>query len=154
MLKIQKGPMFSGRYDLLKMGQKVGTLRRGFWGREAICHLDTGSLRMEQSGFWISKYLLLNGNRELLRAEVVPFSNRVGFTFENGYYELMPKGWFNGDFKIERGPHLIGSISAYGFFHRSAEVELPDSFPVMLQVFLGWTALCRWADAASASHST
>ena len=59
-------------------------------------------------------------------------------------YTLRAKSAFRREFHLLEGPVKIGSISPEGLFTRRAAVELPQMFPLFLQVFIIWLVMMLW----------
>ena len=67
-------------------------------------------------------------------------------------YTLRAKSAFRREFLLFDGSTQIGSLSPEGMFTRRAAVDLPQTLPLVMRVFVIWLTMTLWkhADAAAA----
>jgi hypothetical protein len=80
--------------------------------------------------------------RKLFREFIVEHADRR--------YTLCAKSPFRRQFLLLDGGKQVGSISPEGLFTRKAAVELPQSLPLYLQLFIVWLAMTLWKHEACA----
>jgi hypothetical protein len=67
-------------------------------------------------------------------------------------YELKPRDMFTRTFELHAGSTVVGSLSAKGVFSRGMNVDLPETLPLPVRVFVMWLTVILWKrDAAAAS---
>jgi hypothetical protein len=59
---------------------------------------------------------------------------------------------FTRTFELHAGSTVVGSLSAKGVFSRGMNVDLPETLPLPVRVFVMWLTVILWKrDAAAAS---
>lgn len=74
---------------------------------------------------------------------------RLVFHFDERDFEILQKAWYSSTLLVKSGGLVVGSIRPSGLFAAGANVDLPDSLPLALRVFIGWIAMIRWDEAAA-----
>ena len=62
--------------------------------------------------------------------------------------------WWRREFQLFDGTSRIGSIAQTGFFTRKANVDLPTTLPLVLQVFVMWLVVTLWKHEDAAAGAT
>ena len=78
----------------------------------------------------------------------------------------VPKSWFSCDFTVmdgtlrvgdidmscwrEKGDKVVGALSPRGLFTRRAAIDLPETMPLSVRVFIIWLAVIIWKRDAEA----
>lgn len=110
---------------------------------------DRGELQIEGQTYAARKrrgaYVLESG------AEVVASANRprwwrreLVIEHASRRYTLRPRSAWRREFQLFDGSQRIGSIAQTGFFSRRANVDLPTTLPLVLQVFVMWLVVTLW----------
>jgi hypothetical protein len=68
-------------------------------------------------------------------------------------YELKPQGLFTRTYELHDGPAVIGSLSARHVFTRAMDVDLPETLPLPVRVFVVWLTVILWKRDAQASSA-
>lgn len=66
-------------------------------------------------------------------------------------YALKPRGMFSRTFELHAGPTVVGSLSAKGVFSRGMNVDLPETLPLPVRVFVMWLTVILWKRDAEAA---
>jgi hypothetical protein len=110
---------------------------------------DKGELRIQDEIYTArrdkSSYILESAAGVLARAER-PRKWFREFVIEHmGHlYTLRAKSAFGRQFVLLEGSTQVGSVSPEGLFTRKAVVDLPQAFPLFLQVFIIWLVMTLW----------
>lgn len=115
---------------------------------------DRGELRIQGAAYTArrcrSSYILQSAEGVLAHAERPRMlSGELAIEHLNHRYTLRQSSLFRSDFQLLEGCSQIGSIIPKGFFTRSVSVELPETFPLVLRVFVIWLAVVLWKHADS-----
>ncbi len=117
---------------------------------------DKGELRVQGVSYTArrdkSAYVLESDAGVLARAERPRKLFRELVIEHSGHhYTLRAKSSLRRQFLLFEGATQIGSLSPEGLFTRKAAVELPQTFPLVLQVFIIWLVMTLWKhdDAAA-----
>lgn len=110
---------------------------------------DKGELRIQGDVYNArrkrSSYVLESAAGELARAERPRRRLReLGIVHSGRQYTLRANSPFRRQLLLLEGSTQIGSISPEGLFTRTAEVELPQTLPLFLKVFIIWLAMTIW----------
>ena len=66
-------------------------------------------------------------------------------------YELKSRSAFSRTFVLRAGSTVVGSLSAGGLFRRRMNVDLPETLPLPVRVFLMWLTMILWKREAEAA---
>ena len=79
---------------------------------------------------------------------VSQWRDRANFKLDGVNYSLYREGEFRGDvgrhFFVLDGEHQVGAIFRKGMWSRRTYVDLPQDWPLPLQLFVFWLALVVW----------
>jgi hypothetical protein len=124
------------------------------------CWREKGTLTVEgqQYGVYrerpLSGKFILESNGTILASAEKPSSLRRRLLIGDAVgrqYELKPRDMFSRTFQLHAGSTLIGSLSAKGLFSRGMNIDLPETLPLPVRVFVIWLTAILWKrDAESA----
>jgi hypothetical protein len=60
---------------------------------------------------------------------------------------------FSRTFELHAGSTVVGSLSARGVFSRRMNVDLPETLPLAVRVFVVWLTVVLWKREAEAAGS-
>jgi hypothetical protein len=72
------------------------------------------------------------------------FARALNIEYSDHRYKLRAKSAFRRQFLLMDGATQIGSISPQGLFSRKAVVDLPETLPLFLRVFIIWLTMTLW----------
>lgn len=82
------------------------------------------------------------------------WSHRLLIEHAGSRYELKPRGVFSQAFNLRAGADVVGSISPRSMFSRRMIIDLPESLPLPVRLFIAWLVAIMWnRDLAAASGS-
>lgn len=64
-------------------------------------------------------------------------------------HELKPANMFSRKFHLHSGPAIVGTLSARGIFSRRMSVDLPETLPLPVRVFVTWLTIMLWRREAN-----
>ena len=76
--------------------------------------------------------------------------HKLEFQYDGGDFEIRDKAWYSSTVLVESRGSRVGNVRRRGVFSTGATVDLPDSLPLAVRVFIGWIAMVRWDAAAAA----
>jgi hypothetical protein len=125
------------------------------------CWREKGTLTVEGQRYGVyrerplSGKFILESNGTILASAEKPSSLRRRLLIEDAagrQYELKPRDMFTRTFQLHAGAAVVGSLSASGLFSRRMNVDLPETLPLPLRVFVMWLTVILWKrDAQAAS---
>jgi hypothetical protein len=81
------------------------------------------------------------------------FRRRLLIEYMGREYELKPRGMFTRTFELHAGSTVVGSLSATGVFSRRMKVDLPETLPLPVRIFVVWLTVILWKRDAEASSA-
>jgi hypothetical protein len=118
---------------------------------------DRGELRIQNATYTARRqrgaYVMESGGKVVASAFRPRWWRRdLIIEHANRSYTLRPRSTWLREFQLLDGTERIGSIAPQGFFFtRKANVDLPDSLPLVLQVFVMWLVVTLWKHEAAAA---
>jgi hypothetical protein len=110
---------------------------------------DKGELQIQGTTYTASRdkssYVLESTDGVVARAERPRKLFRELIIEHSGQqYTLRAKSAFQREYLLFSGSTQIGSVSPEWLLSRKAEVELPNEFPLYLQIFIIWLVMTLW----------
>lgn len=123
---------------------------------------EKGSLTIEGQRFSVYRErpragkFVLESNGAILATAEKPSALRRRLIVEHAgrQYELRPRNLFTRTYDLRDGTTVIGSLSAATFFGRRMHVDLPDTLPLPVRVFVTWLTVVLWKRGADAASGT
>lgn len=151
MLELRKKKFFSNEYVAEENGAVVAELNLSVWRSQGELTIQGRSLKLKKRGALRDTFELLDGDTALIEvAQPSAWRSRLRFRYEQRDFEIVDKAWYSSTLLLKAGESVVGSISSRGLFAEGAKVDLPDSLPLALRVFVGWIAMIHWDDSATA----
>jgi hypothetical protein len=142
--------LLGNHYAVSRDGIPVADLDLSPWtgkGRLTIAG-KTSRLDPTYSGLAKATFVLEQDGHVLAEAsERRGFKDRFELRLRDGVFELRGKGVLDNDYVLMRGDEQIGQTSRVG---GSIRMDLPDQWPLAVQVFVFWIALLRQRQASFA----
>jgi len=135
-------------YAISRDGIRVADVALSPWtgkGRLTVAG-KTSRLDPTYSGLAKATFVLKEDGQVLAEAsERSGFKDRFELRLRDGVFELRGQGISNNEYVLMRGNEQIGQASRT---KGSTRIELPDQWPLAVQVFVFWIVLLRWRQAA------
>ena len=152
MLELCKKGFFSNDYVARDHGYVVAELDRATWRQRAEITIQGKKLRMEKHGSFKDTFILFEGDTALVEVkQPKAMHSRLEFRWEGRDYAIRDRKWYRSEVVVESGGAEIGSVRFRGLFASTVNVELPDTMPVALRVFIGWIVIVRHDEHAAAA---
>lgn len=135
---------FSGDYRLQQAPGTVAELDVSGWREKAEFDIHGGHYRLDREKAPSRAFVLMRDTQQLARA-LKPSAFRSRFEVQVGgrTFEMRRGGW-QSNFTLLDGERQVGSVRRAGVFTRRAIIDLPDDWPLPVQVFVFWLALVIW----------
>ena len=75
------------------------------------------------------------------------------FEAQGRQFEMMNRSWYSSALAVKSDGIPVGGIQARGFLTTRLFVDLPDTLPLHVQVFLAWIATVMREEAAAAASA-
>ncbi len=147
MLHLRKKSLFSNKYIAEEEGIAVAELSLSRWRSQAELTIQARGLKLTKQGILKDSFGLLDGNSVIVKVtQPSGWRPRFVFHFDERDFEIRHKAWYSSTLLVKSGESVVGSIHPRGLFATEANVDLPDSLPLALRVFIGWIAMIRWGE--------
>lgn len=151
MLELRKKNLFSNEYVAEENGIVVAELSRSRWREQGEITVQGRSLKLKKQGVLRDTFAVFDGDTAIVEvAQPSVWRSRLVFQFAGRGFEICDKAWYSSTLLVKSGGSVVGSIRSRSLFAAGALVDLPDSIPLGLRVFIGWLAMIRWDEAAAA----
>ena len=144
MLEIIRKSTFSNDFIAKENGVVVAELDRATWSQTASVEIEGNTYDFKKSGLMNDIYTLYYGGLKLLEVEQPSaWNSKLTFHLDQKEYVLDTKNWFSSALKVEQDGDVIGDIHSTGMLSSTIVVDLPDTLPLSIRVFVGWIAILR-----------
>lgn len=145
---------FSWDYTLTRDAHHLADLDISWWREKGTLTVDGQPYSVYRERL-LSGRFILESNGAVLASAHKPSSLRRRLLIEHAgrQYELKPRDMFTRTFELREGSTVIGSLSAKGVFTRRMNVDLPETLPLAVRVFVTWLTVVLWkrdSDGAAA----
>ena len=147
--------IFNLKFRFVGQNQRLlGELETSFWTSNGQLELEEGTYQLYREGRFSGDFLLEREGKVVARA-VKPsvLQNRFEIETADRRLVLRKPSSINRRLIVVDGHKEIGSIYPLGVFTRRTHVDLPDDWPVPIQVFLFWIVFNVWKRANAAEVS-
>ena len=109
-------------------------------------------MTLRKSGVLRSCYTLSDGDSVVATAEEYGmWRRRLALRTGTGIQAIVHRKWYSSDLLVRAGDVDLGVVRKRGLFASGARIDLSESLPLHLRVFIGWIAMVRWRQAAAAA---
>ena len=145
MLQARPVSAFSRHFQLESDGRTVATLDVSCWKEAGTVSIDGTDYSLVREHLLDGAFVLQGGGEELARA-VKPSAFRSRFDLEIGGRQLTlaKPSAFCRAYQVVDGEEVVGTVRPAGWFTRRVLVDLPQDWPLAVQVFVFWLALVIW----------
>ena len=151
MIELKKRSLFSSEYVARDNGVVVGELSRSKWRDQGRFTVQGRDLKLKREGALKDTFTLFDGDAAILQVKQPRvLRHKLEFQYDGRDFAIRDKAWYSSTVLVESGGSLVGSVRKRGLFSTGATVDLPDSLPLAVRVFVGWIAMVRWDAAAAA----
>ncbi len=144
MLELIRKSTFSNDFIARENGIVVAELDRSLWSQNATVDILGKTYSFKRTGLMQNVYTLLDGNLEVIEVEQPSaWQSKLVFRLNQNEYVVDTKSWFSSALKVEQDGNVIGDVHSADIINGTIVVDLPDTLPLPVRVFVGWIALLR-----------
>jgi hypothetical protein len=152
MLEVRKVHCLSNRHVVSQDGTDVVELVRSRWRSRAEFTFQGRTFQLRKQGLFRSTYALMEKDSLLVEAtRPSSWRSRLVFHADGRDFEIRNRSVFSSALVVKSGEALVGSIIPKGVLTTRLLVDLPDTLPMHLRVFMAWVALVLRDEAAAAA---
>ena len=145
MLTVQRTRFWSNTY-VIRDGRREVTEVNVRWTREAGSFvLDGATFEVGRAG-WANGDFFLSRDGEGLASADKPsaFRRRFVVDVDGESFELAAVSIWARTYELRRGTRRIGDIRRTSWWTNRADVDLPETLPMEVRVFITWLVLVMW----------
>jgi hypothetical protein len=148
---------FSWNYAVSRQDKHIADIDISWWREKGTLTVDGRNYGVRRERPMSGKFILESDGTAVASAKK-PSSLRRRLLIEHAgiEYELKPRDMFTRTFELHAGTEVVGTLSATGMFTRRMNVDLPETLPLPMRVFVTWLTVMLWkrdSEAASAGGS-
>ena len=153
MLKAIPKHAFSGDFHIFREdGSEIAFLDIATFKEAADLIIEDVNYRFEREKMMKGAFLLKMGDEVFIKAEKPSaFRNQFELTIHGDAYLLKRVSVWKREYVLEKDGEIIGNIRPTGALSRKSEIDLPEDWPVVVQIFIFWLVLIIWNREAAAS---
>jgi len=162
MLQASPKGLFSNDYEIQRDGVRVALLDPSARRERGEVEIEGKTYELEREG-WLGDFRLLDEMKHPLVTATKPLALRSRFEVSYGErrYVLEKASFWRSGFAVrERIPggtasgkdvRTVGSIEKAGIFTRRAVLDLPEDWPLPVQIFVFWLVVVIWTREKAAA---
>jgi hypothetical protein len=155
---------FSNDYQIHRDGVQVAFLDPSAWREKAELEIEGRRYHLDREG-WVGEFRLLDELKHPVITATKPsaFRKRFEVTWGDRRYVLEKATFWTSGFAVREvtpgetssgdGTRTVGSILREGFLTRRAVLDLPEDWPLPVQVFVFWLVVVIWTRERAAAAS-
>ncbi|HWL62894.1 MAG TPA: hypothetical protein VNQ32_08855 [Steroidobacteraceae bacterium] len=143
---------FSWNYTVSRDDDRLADLDISWWREKGSLAVDGRRYAVYRERPMSGKFILESDGAIVASAEK-PSSLKRRLLIEHAgrRYELKPRSMFTRTFDLREGSTVVGSLSARGFFSRRMNVDLPETLPLPVRMFVTWLTVLLWKRESEAA---
>lgn len=123
----------------------VAEIDMSWWREKGLLKVEGVDYRVHREGLLSGEFILESAGSVIARAEKPSIIHRSFLIDHAGkQYTLRARCLFQRAFLLLEGDREIGSLSPESLFTRRATVDLPQTLPLPVKVFIVWLAMILW----------
>jgi len=145
MLTVQRTRFWSNTYAI-RDGRREVTEVNVRWTREAGSFvLDGTTFEVGRAGWASGDFFLSRDGERLASADKASaFRRRFVIDVDGESFELAAASIWARTYELRRGTRRVGSIRRTSLWANRADVDLPETLPMEVRVFITWLVLVMW----------
>jgi hypothetical protein len=146
---------FSWDFTVMEGAQTVGDIDISCWREKGVITVEGADYRVYREGLMSGDFILASDDTVMARA-TKPSAFRRTFIVEHAgrQYTLRATSALCRSFELLDHDRVVGTLSPRGLFTRRAAIELPETLPLSVRVFIIWLAVILWKRDAEAQGAT
>lgn len=156
MLTATPKSWLSANLDVASSNAHLADIDMSMWREKGTLMLAGQSYALHRERLMSGRFILESDGRTVATAEKPSvWSHRMLIEHAASQYELRRRNMFSRTFDLHTGAGVVGSISARSIFTREMNIDLPESLPLPVRLFIVWLVAILWnRDAAAAAGSS
>jgi len=151
MLQMVPTRWYSSNVSVMDESRPVADIDVSWWREKGVLTIQGSRYGVYREGLMSGAFVIEHAGTVLARAEKPSIFRRTFLVHHEGRdYTLRAMSAFGRRFLLWDGSRQIGSLAPTSVFRRGAAVDLPDEWPLPVQMFIIWlTVILRMRDEAA-----
>lgn len=142
--------IFSSDFHIERDGERVAFLDLAIFRRKGVIELGSDQLRVETKGAIHPEFSLFLNDSQIAQARKPAMLKDVfELVLGDVVCEIRRRSIFRRQFFVLHEGQQVGEISPIHWYSFKARIDLPDDWPLGLQVFVFWIVVRVWKRDAS-----
>ena len=130
----------------------VGSVKMSNWKEKGEVYITGKKAKFYRENMFTGDFVLKHDDQIVAKAQKPSaFYNRMEITIGENLFVVQPESWFSQSYLVMHNEEQLGVIKKEGWFSNSAIIELPDDWPVALQVFVFLLVVVLWQRSENAA---
>ncbi len=152
MIRAQRVSYFSHSYDLEQRGSSVGSVKMSNWAEKGEVYITGKEASFYRENIFNGDFVLEHEDKVVAKAQKPSaLYNKMEISIGENVFLVQPQSWFSQSYLVMHNEEQLGVIKKESWFSNSAIIELPDDWPVALQVFVFLLVVVLWQRSESAA---
>lgn len=147
-----RGLLTSG-FDLVADDKLLATMEGSLWREGGTVRVGNDMWELRRQG-WSAFRLVHGGVDEAVARRRSWFKSSFEIDHEGRTYQLAPRSIWRRAYTVLYGGVEVGSIEPASVWTNAAAVQLPDTMPLQLQVFIVGVVAIQWRRAQASAATT
>jgi hypothetical protein len=145
MLKTIPNHWFTWNCEVLEGNAPVASIYFNAWGEAGELFFEGFRYRVYRQGPLSGTFILQQDDNSIAWAEKPnPLFRMFSVNYGGHQYELKAKSPFGRTFVLHEYEQIVGSIYPEHAFTRRAIIDLPESIPLVVRIFMVWLVMILW----------
>jgi hypothetical protein len=146
--------IFAYDYHIERDGERVAFLDTSVFRRQGTIEVGGSTLQVERKGVMRPDFRLYLNESEIARAQKQSVvKDVVRLQLGDAACTIRRRSLFSRRYAVLNEDEQIGEIAPVRWYSSRARIDLPDAWPLGLQVFVFWVVLTFWKRDQSSGGS-
>lgn len=152
MLEAVPKGIFSRRITVFAGEREVGTVEMPWVGERGVVRHEGTTYRLSRERAFSGDFFVeRDGQRLAFATKPHAFRRELDVRWENKHFVLRAARPFFREFVLEEDGRIVGRVAPKRAFINNCTADLPEAFPVPVQLFLLWLVLLMWKRSSPAA---
>ncbi len=145
MLSAVPKSWFSRDYEFIANGAVVAKIDLSIFRERGTLTIHGQDFEFGRESLWAGTFFLRRAGATVVTAKKPSvFRRELQVKFGGRAFSLVVASFFGRRFLLREGGREVGSVAPAHMFTRKAIVDLPESLPLEVQVFMAWLVINIW----------
>ena len=154
MLVAKPKSIFTWGFDVFYGNAEIASIDTSWIREKGSFHFEGNNYQLVKAGAFSKEFSLLENGETIATATKTTLIRSFEVNFGKETYILRAAHPITRKFVVELMETTVGTISPEHPFTRRCQIELPESIPIPVQMFMFWLVLLMWRRASNAGAAS